>query len=56
MRSMIRKDITVNYNPDNTSIAVISGGNIGTQFACVCASKGYKVNVFSSKPEFYERA
>ena len=35
-------------------VAVIGGGNIGTQFACVCASKGYKVNVFSSKPELYD--
>ena len=35
-------------------IAVIGGGNIGTQFACICASKGYKVNVLSSKPEFYD--
>ena len=26
-------------------IAVIGGGNIGTQFACVCAAKGYTVNV-----------
>lgn len=39
---------------NNTNIAVIGGGNIGTQFACVCASKGYKVNVFSSKPELYD--
>ncbi len=42
------------YTPENTSITVIGGGNIGTQFACVCASKGYKVNVFSSKPELYD--
>ena len=42
------------YTPKNTNIAVIGGGNIGTQFACVCASKGYKVNVFSSKPELYD--
>lgn len=38
----------------NKNIAVIGGGNIGTQFACICASKGYKVNVLSSKPEFYD--
>ncbi len=44
----------MNYTPENTNIAVIGGGNIGTQFACVCASKGYKVNVFSSKPELYD--
>ena len=42
------------YKPENTSIAVIGGGNIGTQFACISASKGYKVNVFSSKPELYD--
>lgn len=44
----------MNYKPENTNVAVIGGGNIGTQFACVCASKGYKVNVFSSKPEQYD--
>jgi Glycerol-3-phosphate dehydrogenase len=44
----------VNFTTGNTNIAVIGGGNIGTQFACVCASKGYKVNVFSSKPEAYD--
>lgn len=42
------------YTPENTTIAVIGGGNIGTQFACVCASKGYKVNVNSSRPELYD--
>lgn len=41
------------YTRDNTSVAVIGGGNIGTQFACVCAAQGYKVNVCSSKPELY---
>ena len=46
--------LAVNYFPENTSIAVIGGGNIGTQFACVCASKGYRVNVLSSKPELYD--
>lgn len=35
------------------SITIIGGGNIGTQFACTCASKGYKVNIYSSKPEKY---
>lgn len=44
----------MNYTPENTKIAVIGGGNIGTQFACVCASKGFNVNVFSSKPELYD--
>lgn len=42
------------YTPENTKIAVIGGGNIGTQFACVCAAKGYRVNVYSSKPELYD--
>ena len=42
------------YIPENTNIAVIGGGNIGTQFACVCASKGYKVNVLSSRPELFD--
>ena len=42
------------YTIYNTSIAVIGGGNIGTQFACISSAKGYKVNVFSSKPELYD--
>lgn len=42
------------YSIDNTRIAVIGGGNVGTQFACVCASKGFGVNVYSSKPEKYD--
>lgn len=42
------------YTPENTNIAVIGGGNVGTQFACVCAAKGYKVNVCSSKPGLYD--
>lgn len=41
------------YAPENTNVAIIGGGNVGTQFACVCAAKGYKVNVFSSKPDLY---
>ena len=35
-------------------IAVLGGGNIGTQFACVCAAKGWEVNVCSSRPECYD--
>jgi 3-hydroxyacyl-CoA dehydrogenase len=42
-----------NRNND-IGVAVIGGGNIGTQFACKCASKGYRVNVYSSKPELYD--
>ncbi len=30
------------------------GGNIGTQFACICTSKSYRLNIFSSKPEKYD--
>ncbi len=41
-------------NLSNANIAVIGGGSIGTQFACICASKGYKVNVFTSKPALYD--
>lgn len=35
-------------------ISVIGGGNIGTQVACVCASKGCDVTVFSSRPDAYD--
>ena len=35
-------------------ITVLGGGNIGTQFACVSAAKGYEVCVFSSKAEKYD--
>ena len=38
---------------NNMQITVIGGGNIGTQFAAVCASKGYAVKVYSTKPERY---
>lgn len=31
-------------------ICIIGAGNIGTQFAAVFSAKGYKVNVFTSKP------
>lgn len=33
------------------NITIVGGGNIGTQFAVHCASKGHSVTVFSSKPE-----
>lgn len=32
-------------------IAIIGGGNIGTQFAVHCASKGHNVTVFTSRPQ-----
>lgn len=35
-------------------IAVLGGGNIGTQFACVAASKGYEVCIYSSKADKYD--
>lgn len=35
-------------------ITVLGGGNIGTQFACVAASKGYEVCVYSSKVDKYD--
>ncbi len=38
------------FSPANTKIAVIGGGNIGTQFACICAAKGFSVNILSSQP------
>lgn len=41
-------------SPEVLSVAVIGGGNIGTQFACQFASKGYSVNILSSKPELYD--
>lgn len=33
------------------NIAIIGFGNVGTQFAVMCALQGHKVNVFSTKPE-----
>ena len=42
------------YSTDKTKIAVLGSGNIGTQFSCVCAAKGYKVNLFSSRPEMFD--
>lgn len=42
------------YSVDKVNIAVIGAGNIGTQFACICASKGYSVNICSSKPELFD--
>ena len=41
------------FCPDNTKVAIIGGGNIGTQFACMIASKGYSVNLHTSKPELF---
>lgn len=44
----------MNLNNKSIKIAVIGGGNIGTQFACKCASKGYTVNVYTSKPDLFD--
>lgn len=41
------------FTPDNTKVAVIGGGNIGTQFACMVASKGYSVNIHTTKPSLF---
>lgn len=35
------------------NITIVGGGNIGTQFAVHCAQAGYRVTVFSSKPELF---
>ena len=35
------------------NIAVIGGGNIGTQFACVSASRGHNVRLYTSRPEIW---
>lgn len=50
METSKQKDI---YAPEHLKIAVIGGGNIGTQFACVCSAKGYAVNVYTSKPQAF---
>lgn len=44
----------IKYNSNKTKVTIIGGGNIGTKFACVCASKGYEVNLFTSKPELFD--
>jgi len=36
-------------------ITVIGGGNIGTQFAVHCASKGHQVRILTSSPEVFEK-
>ena len=45
--------LPMSYTPEDTKIAVIGGGNIGTQLACVCASKGYEVRLLSSRPSLF---
>ena len=35
-------------------IAVVGGGNIGTQFACAFADAGYKVNLLVSDPSIFD--
>lgn len=36
------------------NICVIGGGNIGTQFACKCASKGHHTNLYCSEPQLFD--
>lgn len=36
-------------------ITVMGGGNIGVQLACICASKGYDVIVYTSKAECFSK-
>ena len=38
----------------NKKVLIIGGGNIGTDFACEFAAKGYEVNVYTSQPEKYK--
>lgn len=35
-------------------ITIVGGGNIGTQFAVICAEKGFDVTLFTSKPENFD--
>lgn len=37
------------------NIAILGGGNIGTQFACVCASKGHSVRIYTSNPQIWHK-
>ncbi len=48
---MLKKE----FNQENLHITVVGGGNIGTQFACVCASKGYDVTMWCSRPEAFSK-
>lgn len=34
-------------------VLIIGGGNIGTDFACEFAAKGFEVNIYSSRPECF---
>jgi len=35
------------------NITIIGGGNVGTQFAVHCATKGHDVTIFTSKPQLF---
>ena len=39
----------------NQKILIIGGGNIGTEFACEFAAAGYKVNIYTSRPERFRK-
>lgn len=34
-------------------VTITGGGNIGTQFAVLCAEKGWEVIIFTSKPQYF---
>lgn len=36
-------------NIEDLTIAVIGGGNVGTQFACICAARGSEVRIYTSR-------
>ena len=33
---------------------MVGGGNIGTQFACICASKGFSTKLYCSQPDLFD--
>lgn len=35
------------------NVLIIGGGNIGTEFACTCAHKGFSTRLFTSKPNTF---
>lgn len=36
-------------------VTIVGGGNIGTQFAVHCAAKGYRVTIFTSRPDEFSK-
>lgn len=37
------------------NITIVGGGNIGTQFAVHCATKGHNLTIFTSKPQLFDK-